>query len=69
MVFVVADIEAGIDRVVDLLALDDILQDMHGHVAHLEGPLTDIAVRQALGQLLHLHRQRVGDDDGERTVG
>src|SRR5690606_18013841 len=55
-----ADIKAGVDRILDLIALDQVLEDEHRAVSHLEGPLTDPIARQAVLELSHLHPDGVG---------
>src|SRR5258707_14942773 len=61
-----ADVEARVGRVFRRrLAVLDVLQEEHGLVAHLGRPLADLALRQTGFQQLDLHRQRVGDDQGQ----
>ena len=64
-----ADVEAGIGRIggASSPSFRSRSRKPHRLVAHLERPLADLARRQALLHQLHLHRQRVGDDQRQRS--
>src|SRR5260370_11088499 len=65
-----ADVEAGVGRILGRrLAVLDVLQEVDGLVAHLEGTLADLALGVARLQEVDLDGKRVGDDEGESAAG
>src|SRR4249920_1650561 len=59
-----AFVEAGVQRVGDLLAADQVDQHRRRAVSHLEWPLADLGVATSGLERVELRRQRVaGDDD------
>src|SRR5690606_38798456 len=63
-VFLVADVEAGKDRILDGLAVDQLDHHVRGPLAHFERTLPDLGVAAAFTESLGLRRQGVaGDDD------
>src|SRR5215831_5203487 len=58
-------VQAGVERIGDLLAADEVDQHPRRAVAHLERPLADLRMAASFLQRGELRRQRVAGDDDE----